>query len=446
MEPDIERAGEPMTTPPQEHPVKAVLYRLIDTPAGTAEKPPVVQADRKSAVTVQFNPTSLKLERNNDTSGGATSRAQRRNRPNEGHAKLSVELEFDTAEGGPDGSPLDVRTKTQDVRQFVEPPKGAPKKAPPRIRFEWGTFRFDGIVEHLSEEIDYFNADGMALRAKVTLAITGQDPAFESNASGPGARDDKAATQPGGAPESTGPNAAPTSSPTQAVAAQDGESVQQLLTRLGADPAAWRSAMAGLTSPLALTAGVQVQLGASASAGTGVGVTAGFGAAAGNGAGDVTSADTGTGAGPGGTVGFAAEASVGFALSAGGGLAAAVGRTLSRAADQAVAGARGSFDVPGSAVNGPPAGGAASGSAQGTAGGGLPSGGAASGGGPGTAAASVDPRAVSYGYGVPLRPRIVLQATPAAPATCCGPAETAQRTRDARPSTLRWSPNSTGCC
>jgi hypothetical protein len=416
-------------TDKQERPAKAVLYKLMETPTGTAEKPPTVQIDGK-AIKVQFNPTSLKLQRDNNTSGGATTQAQRRNRPNEGHATLSVELEFDTAEGGPDGLPLDVRTKTQNVRQFVEPPKGAPKKAPPRIRFEWGKFRFDGIVTRLGEEIDYFDAHGMALRAKVTLSITGQDLAFEANV---GARDDKSATKPGGTQEGMGPNAGPTRSPTQSVAAQDGESMQQLLSRLGADPATWRSAMAGLTSPLDLAAGMQVQLGASVAVDAGIGVAAGFGA--GVGIGDVTSADASTGASADGTVGFAAQASVGFALSAGGGVAAAVGRTLSRAADQAVANARASFDVPGSAVDGPTASGGVSADSPGSG---------VSAGGPGSAAPDVDRRAVSYGYGVPLRPRIVPLASPV-PAAPNAPAEAAQRDRDARPTTLRWSPYFTGC-
>jgi hypothetical protein len=105
---------------------------------------------------------------------------------------------------------------------------------------------------------------------------------------------------------------------------------------------------------------------------------------------------------------------------------AAAGRTLSRAADQAVANARGSFDVPGSAADGPAADG----------------GGSA--GGPGNAPPDVDRRAANYGYGVPLRPRIVPLTSPA-PAVPNAPAEAAQRDRDARPSTLRWSPCSTGC-
>jgi Contractile injection system tube protein len=430
-----------MTTPsaqPDERPTKAKLYKLNVKRSGTADKPPIVLPD-SDPIEVQFNPTSLKIDRKNDTSGGAQAKAQRRNRPNEGHAVLSVDLEFDTAEGGPDGQALDVRKLTQNVRQFAEAPKDKPKDPPPAIRFVWGEFQFDGIVERLGEEIDYFSPNGRALRAKVTLSITGQDPAFEATSSGPGARDDKDATdpggiqkkpggtqnKPGGAQTNTGPNAPPTRNPAQAVAAQDGESVQQLLSRLDADPATWRSAMAGLTSPLDLAAGTQVQLSASVTVDAGIGVAAGFGT--GTGVGDATSADASTGASADGTVGFAAEASVGFALSAGGGVDAAAGRTLSRAADQAVANTRGSFDVPGSAADGPSAGGGASA------------------GGPGNAPPDVDRRAASYGYGVPLRPRVVPLASPA-PAVPNAPADAAQRDRDARPSTLRWSPCSTGRC
>ena len=260
-----------------ELPAKAVIYRLKVIKAGTAEHPATVQTDG-NAIPVQFNPTSLKLDRNNDTSTGSTTRAQRRQMPNEGHVTLALELEYDTAEGGPDGQPLDVRMRTQDVRQFAEPPKSDPKKAPPPLRFIWGQFQFDGIVTRYSEDLDYFDSHGMALRAKVSLTITGQDPALESNAAGPGARTDNGSVPPGGAQNATGPNSPPTRTPDTAADAQDGESVQQALTRLGLDPAAWRSAMSGLSSPLGLTAGVQLQVDASVTAGAGLGVTAGFSA------------------------------------------------------------------------------------------------------------------------------------------------------------------------
>ncbi|HJQ02646.1 MAG TPA: hypothetical protein VJ851_13685 [Jatrophihabitans sp.] len=411
-------------TAPEEKPAKAKLYKLTETPTGSADKPPKVSVSG-AAIPVQFNPSSLKLDRTNDTSGGATTRAQRRNRPNEGHATLSLDLEFDTAEGGPDGQPLDVRKKTADVRQFAEPSKDNPKGAPPRIRFEWGTFRFDGIVSRLGEEIDYFSADGLPLRAKLSLTITGQDAMFESNATGPGSRDDQASTPPGGS-AGGGPNSGPTKNPTQAVPAQDGESMQQLLSRLNADPAGWRSAMAGLNSPLGLTAGFQAQLSASASVSAGIGVSAGFAAGisadadisasaglsagAGISAGISANAGVSAGAAAGGTVGFAAEADAGFALSAGGGVAAVVGRTLSRQADLAVVDARGSFNVPAGVAS--------------------------------VSVTAIDQRTVGYGYGVPLRPRVLPAAgVPAGPvASLSVQADAERRGRDAGSVTMRWSP------
>jgi hypothetical protein len=413
---------------------------------GTAEKPSTLQPVGRP-VPVQFNPTSLKLERNNDTSTGAKTQAQRRQQPNEGHVTLSLELVFDTAEGGPDGKPMDVRTLTAGLRQFAEPDPLHPKDARPQLRFVWGRFTFTGIVSRIGEELDYFDFDGTALRAKVSLSLTGQDEKFEANQTVPGSRDDAQSTPPGAGPPVSGPGSPPTSNPNQAAAAQAGESVQQLLTRLGADPSTWRSAMAGLTTPLGLTAGAQVQLNASISAGAGIGVSAGFsaGAAAGFGGGLTAGGSTGVAAGGEaiGTAALSAEASAGFNFSAQGGIAAATGQAQARAASAAVAGARAGFDVPGTAGAGigltAGAGVAASTSASATASASASVGagvvaaagasldvsasgsaivaaaattveaqveaGAISRSTAAAAAAAVDPRAISYGRGVPLRPR-----------------------------------------
>ncbi len=181
------------------HPSKARIYRLKDPPASKAHDAPKPQPEG-APIHVQFNPTSLRIQRTNDTSSGATTRAQRRQQPNSGHATLSLDLEFDTAEGGPTGDELDVRDLTKELRQFVEPPSGKPKKAPPRMRLEWGALQFDGIVSSLTEEIDYFSSEGMALRAKVSLSITGQDlllEATESPADAAAGLDDRGRRRPG---------------------------------------------------------------------------------------------------------------------------------------------------------------------------------------------------------------------------------------------------------
>jgi hypothetical protein len=370
-------------------PSKARIFRLKDTPARQANQPPLVTTEGEP-IHVQFNPTSMRIQRNNDTSGGATTRAQRRQQPNEGHATLSLDLEFDTAEGGPGGSPLDVRSLTGELRQFAEPPDGKAKKAPPRMRFEWGTFHFDGIVSSLTEEIDYFSPDGMPLRAKVSLSITGQDAKFEANQTGQGARRDGSQGS-GGA----GPGGQPTTNPDRAAAAQDGESVQQALSRLGLDPAAWRSAMAGLDSPLGLTAGAQLAVDASASVSAGLGATAGFGAGAALSAGAgvsasaqldarVAAAATATG-----SVSVSAQADAGFALSAAGGVAATARGIAVAEAQAGVATARASFAVPAPAT--PP--GVLSAHASASA----------------SAEVDLDVRASTYARGVPLKPPVSLR-------------------------------------
>jgi len=436
-----------VTSPrPQPSPVKAAIQAMKAQRNGTADKPSTLQPDG-DPVPVQFNPTSLKLERSNNTSTGATTEVQRRQQANEGHATLSLELLFDTAEAyDRDNKPVDVRTLTAGIRKFAEPDRHHPKDAPPPLRFIWGKFKFTGVVSRIGEELDYFASDGTALRAKVSLSLTEQDENFEANKTGSGSRNNTRSTPPN-VERPSGPGAPPTSHPDQAAAAQAGESVQQLLTRLGADPSTWRSAMAGLTTPLGLTAGAQVQLDASISAGAGVGVSAGFsaGASAGFAGGLGAGGSIGVAAGGEaiGSAGVSAEVSAGFDFSAQGGIAAAAGQAQARAASAAVAGARAGFDVPGAAGAGVGLT-AGAGLAASTSASAMASASASVGAGvvaaagtsldvsvsgsaitavaavtveaqveAGTisrstaaaAAAAVDPRAISYGQGVPLRPR-----------------------------------------
>ena len=358
---------------------KAILQRLKEIPGGGADQPPRVVPDEQGDFPVQFNPTSLKITRqNNIDQGGATTSTQRRQTPSQQPATLSFDLEYDTAEGDEKGDPKDVRELTEAVRQFVEPPEDQPSDPPPRVRFIWGAFAFTGIVNQLTEDLDYFAADGTPLRAKMSLTITEQNLKFEAEAQGAGARSSSDATPPGGGPAGTGPGSAPTANPVLAAVAQAGESLQQLLSRLDADPATWRAAMAGLDSPLSLQAGAQIQLGAKISAGGGIGISAGFAAEAQVGgtaslagalgfagsAGLGVSAGLGlpAGLGAGGSVGLSAASSVGFAagasavvpqevaagfaLAEGGGVAASLNVVVAAQADAAVSQVRASFEVP----------------------------------------------------------------------------------------------------
>jgi hypothetical protein len=379
----------------------AKLTRLKQLPAKGKNGKPSFAVESNGSFEVQFNPTTLKISRtNNIDKGGATTNTQKRQMPSVQPATLTFDLEFDTAEGDEKGAPKDVRALTRMVRQFAEPSRDKPKDPPPAVEFAWGTFRFTGIVTQLTEDLDYFSPDGLPLRAKVSLTITEQNPDWEASTVGAGARTTAPAagaskpTAPGGAVVPSpvpghGPGSDATANPVLTALAQAGESVQQLLSRLDADPATWRAAMAGLDSPLALAAGTQVQLGASvsASAGLGAGAAGGFTAGAGVSGGftaaagvdDLAQTRAALGISATGSLGrgAAAEAGAGFVLAEAGGVGVASARVEVDAVASAQAGARASFAVP-------------------------PVSGSASAGGSATA----DPRGLSYGRGIPLRARV----------------------------------------
>lgn len=400
--------------------LKATLTRLAKTAGkGKNAHDTVAPQENTAPINVQFNPTSLKITRQNNVDrGGSTTRTQARQNPSTQSAVLSFDLEFDTAEGDGNGGPKDVRDLTASIRQFVEPDPTDPTKPPPPVRFIWGTFHFSGIVTSLVEDLDYFSPEGRPLRAKVSVSITEQDARWEANFIGPGAATATAASLPGESGAKTGLGAAPTSKADHTAVAQAGESVQQLLTRVGADPASWRTAMAGLSSPLSLSGGAQVQFSAGLSAGAGIGASAGFaagaqlggsaslGAALGLGAelraGASLRAGGGLDASGGGGFFATSQATAGFALAEGGGLSKSMNIVLSARASAQLDAAKAAFTVPG-------------GSGQLS----LGIGADVAGSGSGSASTSaqspprpVDPRQQGYGMAIPLRARPVAGTAP----------------------------------
>lgn len=331
----------------------ATLQRLKRVGKAAKNKPARVEADGEP-LPVQFNPSTLKIARSNNVDrGGVTAKTQKVQNPSAEPSKLTFDLEFDTAEQSRGGQAVDVREWTALVRQFVEPPtdKQHAGQPAPAVQFAWGTLIFNGVVEQINEELDYFAPDGTPLHAKVSLSLSEQNFAYEALA-GPAANNDTKATQPGGAPPPTAPGTTPpgtrpgasgTQNPTQVVSALDGESAQQMLARLGMDPAGWRAAMTGLDSPLGLVAGAPVTLGAEIEAGVpDVGfasfTSAGtaddpreLAAALGIDAADRQRTDVDD---------------AGFRLAASGGIAAATARVQRASGETAAAASRGSFAVP----------------------------------------------------------------------------------------------------
>jgi hypothetical protein len=133
---------------------------------------------------VQFNPDTMKVSFANqikEPSGSGDQRgSQSRQFVGAGTTKLAVQLWFDVTQDLGEGLPdvMDVRQLTQRVAYFITPlgdPPSKPKQyIPPAVRFMWGTFSFDGIVESMEETLELFSHEGRPLRASVALAITQQ--------------------------------------------------------------------------------------------------------------------------------------------------------------------------------------------------------------------------------------------------------------------------------
>jgi hypothetical protein len=384
---------------------KATIEEISDKPSQTpqAVHPPVE---------VQINPATIRLQMASTVDFGKD--AGRQKTQYQGSTStLSFELVYDTADEGTTDSPVDVRTRTRSLEKYVLPAQGKAKAVPPRLRFTYGTFIVVGVMTALNQDFDLFATNGVPLRAKCAVTIKEQKPEFEAGREGPGANTGSGATPPvppsggtpgaGGAPSAPGlPSGPPADRTGTAVA---GESAAGFASRMGLDPRAWKG-LEGITDPLRLDAGLQIDFSASLSLDAGLGVevspTAGTRAGAASGP---------TGAGP---VPPTAPAD-GTALTAAGGLTRALDHAAAAAAGTAAAGTRAAFTA-GPAAAGPPApaeslGGAppASGARPAVVAGSphaLMARPAGSRPQPGAnPAGPADPRALSYGYGVPLRGR-----------------------------------------
>jgi hypothetical protein len=129
--------------------------------------------------TVQFNPDTLKVAFANQIaqpSGGGDQRGG----PTQlfvgaGTTKLSLQLWFDVTSHEPEDEPVDdVRKLTAKVSYFITPKQEQQKFVPPAVRFLWGSFQFDGIMESLEETLEFWSPEGRPLRASMAIALTQQ--------------------------------------------------------------------------------------------------------------------------------------------------------------------------------------------------------------------------------------------------------------------------------
>ncbi|MDH4195126.1 MAG: LysM peptidoglycan-binding domain-containing protein [Nitrospirota bacterium] len=134
------------------------------------------EINQNKNVTVQFNPESIKVSFANQIQTPSGTGDQRgtpsRQFVGAGTTKLSLQLWFDVTAGGK--KEKDVRKLTQQVAYFITPKPEADKFLPPAVRFLWGSFQFDGIMESLEESLEFFSNEGRPLRASMTVSLSQQ--------------------------------------------------------------------------------------------------------------------------------------------------------------------------------------------------------------------------------------------------------------------------------
>jgi hypothetical protein len=260
-------------------------------------------------IDVHFNPVSLQLAITNTLEEKGQDKKQF---VTKSVAKLTMDLVFDTT-----GDGQDVRIYTEKVAKFMEPDQ---KKIPSIVQFEWGTYKFQGLIESYKETIDFFAPNGVPLRATINLTLSRQEKVFEKS-------DTSSSFD-------TQQSLAPEAIEVPAGANQDATSTGAM----GGNPRAGRGIAAanGLASMrfsagASLTVGASVQLGgpvAFASGGAGIGIGGGLGVSAGAGAGISLGGGAGLsiggGAGAGVSIGGGAGLSIGAGVSIGGSASAGV--------------------------------------------------------------------------------------------------------------------------
>ncbi|HEU4386428.1 MAG TPA: hypothetical protein VFV34_01435, partial [Blastocatellia bacterium] len=230
-------------------------------------------------IPVHFNPVSLEFTITN-TLKEQGSGNKKKQYVSKSTGKLTMQLVFDTTHNGED-----VRVTTEKIGKFMEPDA---KKIPPIVLFEWGSYKFQGMVDSFKETIDFFAPNGVPLRATVSLSMSSQDEVFETT---DGSRGFGTQRSPALDAVQLPPSPAP---PPGGGGANPSEDTTGIATRVG-DPRAGRGIAAAnglesmrFTAGAPLTVGPSVQLGSpvafatgaagGASAGAGIGISGGAGA------------------------------------------------------------------------------------------------------------------------------------------------------------------------
>lgn len=131
------------------------------------------------AISVAFNPVSLKVALSNQLKTESGNKGQSKNAAqfvDKSASTLSFELIFDTSR-----EITDVREQTRKIAELFMKPiapgepdyngDGKQPTVPRRLRFQWGRFGFDGLMQSYAETLDYFSPEGVPLRATLSLTL-----------------------------------------------------------------------------------------------------------------------------------------------------------------------------------------------------------------------------------------------------------------------------------
>ncbi|MER5427932.1 LysM peptidoglycan-binding domain-containing protein [Streptomyces sp. NPDC002588] len=170
---------------------------------------------------------------------------------------LSVELTFDTT-----AENTTVQEKTNQIVKLTQPDRERPGKPVRRgARFSWGSFVFDGAVQSLTQNIDFFSDAGVPLRATIQLTMCQVAPAGPDTVR-------PAAPEPAGfgagagaaAPSAAADTASPVGT-TPLTLSRSGDSVQSIAARSGVG-VSWKTVAAanGIDNPRLLPPGTVLDL------------------------------------------------------------------------------------------------------------------------------------------------------------------------------------------
>ncbi len=261
---------------------------------------------------VQFNPETLSVAISNQVAGGDQAGGSAIQFNSKGTTKLTFDLIFDVTDPKIDqrfnksnkpSSRADVRKITKLVADFMQTERTGSgqntKFTPPGVRFKWGTFRFDGVVDSLTEKIDFFSDQGVPLRSTLSVSITKQDVDINFNA--PDA--DSQGNPNAGTQETASPS--------------EGSSMADQTNQNGGSKPWQGDALAnGIENPRNLPTGQPLNMGTDLAAS----VNAGLQGGAGFGAGLSAGISGGIGGGLGGSLGGSFGGSIGGGLSIGAGI------------------------------------------------------------------------------------------------------------------------------